>query len=278
MKKHRTLLLILATLLLILAIFTGFFLRMVHHDQANRDLISAVKKGDTTGAIAALDAGAEANTHDHSDAAPPTFSEQIRRFTTHLFHPGAQPAPDARSTALLTLLDLHPEGTIENPDAPYPPDNPDLVRTLLDHGADVNAKDVQGETPLVKAAHYGLFSTLHLLAEKGGRGQFDQDMAALVLNEAIVQNNMDAVRILLDQNISVNARYDKMTLLMIAASRGNKAIVQMLLDKHADVNQTTREGATALSLAEKNGDHEIVQMLRKAGAKTAGELKAKPAH
>ena len=54
-----------------------------------------------------------------------------------------------------------------------------------------------------------------------------------------------------------------MTLLMIAVSKRNREVTRMLLEKKADVNQVSR-GETALSLALKQGDSEIIRMLNSA--------------
>jgi ankyrin repeat protein len=55
-----------------------------------------------------------------------------------------------------------------------------------------------------------------------------------------------------------------MTALMYATIRGHTATVQALLEQGADVNAKTNSGMTALRLA---GYAEIIQMLKKAGAK-----------
>ncbi len=52
-----------------------------------------------------------------------------------------------------------------------------------------------------------------------------------------------------------------------AATKGDTAAVQALLDAGADLNAKDKEGLTALVLAQRKGQSEVVEILRKAGAK-----------
>ena len=54
---------------------------------------------------------------------------------------------------------------------------------------------------------------------------------------------------------------------MWAADFGYTAAVQALLDAGADVNAKDKEGVTALMEAQENGHTEVVEILKKAGAK-----------
>jgi len=73
----------------------------------------------------------------------------------------------------------------------------------------------------------------------------------------------------LDRGASPNAEgVDEISTALIDASIYNhKAIVQMLLSEGADVNQTDSEGKTALQRASQEGNKDIVQILKRAGAK-----------
>ena len=113
--------------------------------------------------------------------------------------------------------------------------NTRIVRILLGHGADVNRRSGEGETALMRAAFNG---------------------------------HAEVVKILLAEGAKINiqeARDRGMTALMGAAAGGHAEIVKLLIVNGADVKVKNLYRETALTLAQKHGHSQIVQMLRKAG-------------
>ena len=69
--------------------------------------------------------------------------------------------------------------------------------------------------------------------------------------------------LLLDQGADPNAKNNKdVTPLMIAASRGNMAIVRLLLDRGADARAKAKDGKTALDWANSEQRTEVAQLIR----------------
>ena len=64
------------------------------------------------------------------------------------------------------------------------------------------------------------------------------------------------------------------TLLHDAVSGGNIEVVKLLIKNEADLNQVSNAGKAPMDLAVKLDDNTLADLLRKHGAKTAGELKA----
>ena len=120
------------------------------------------------------------------------------------------------------------------------------VRSALDRGADVNRADQDGMTPLMRACK--VYSAMHAEADAEVRIEAKADFD--------------------NSQTSVNAQVPEAHATRSAKTvRGNPEIVQLLLARGADVNATDKDGQTALSLATRNNLPEIIELLRKAGAK-----------
>ena len=107
---------------------------------------------------------------------------------------------------------------------------------LLEHGADPNLRQYQGDTALSLAAQVGA-----------------------------VEN----IRILLSRGADVEARdCDGWTPLLDAMNHGQSEALQLLLDSGADLNATLDDGAGALHMAIENRQTEMFSLLLKRGIKS----------
>ena len=131
----------------------------------------------------------------------------------------------------------------------------DVVRTLLDKGADVNAKTRSWRTALHEAAIHGKSDVVRILLDKGADVNAKTRGWWTALHMAAKSGKSDIVSILLDKGADVNAirhRYDDCI---------------PLLDKGVRVNKKPDTGGTALSAAISNGHQEVTKLLRDAGAR-----------
>ena len=139
----------------------------------------------------------------------------------------------------------------------------EAVRLLIGTGADVNAKDKQGETALVEAVDCGDL----LLFSSEGPGHFKANPRDQH-GRTFYQRSLEVVKVLIDRGADVNAKDEKgETTLMYAARSGNLEVVKFLVDKGADVNAKDSNGATALSIASANYRPKTVEYLKAYGAK-----------
>ncbi|TET31458.1 MAG: hypothetical protein E3J72_22340 [Planctomycetota bacterium] len=147
-----------------------------------------------------------------------------------------------------------------------------FIELLLKHGADVNARDTQDETPFIRAAICCNEAIVLLLIDHGA----DLDARLNTNGASAIHysfNRQKNYRILIEKGCNVNAKKLRgQTPLHIAAGHfDGKKIVPYLIEHGADVNSVDVDGKTPLDFAR---DEKIEAILRAHGAKTADELKA----
>ena len=137
----------------------------------------------------------------------------------------------------------------------------DVVKYLVDNGANVNTIDKAYRTPLMLAAEKGHLDVVKYLVDKGAMNA--QNCAEL----AAKNGYLDVVEFLVTKGTDVNARGRNGTMpLMKAAGLGQLDVVKYLVDKGADVNAKGEDGWTPLMMAMSDGNLDIVKVLVEKGA------------
>ena len=137
------------------------------------------------------------------------------------------------------------------------------AKVLLDKGADINMKNLNGDTLLLKASNLGQTEMVKMFLEKGADVNARNHYGRTPIIDASSWGRTDIVSILLDNGADVNASTttNGMTALILACEGGHDKIVSMLIDRGADINAKNHNGYTPLMLASNNGKTEIVTML-----------------
>lgn len=132
--------------------------------------------------------------------------------------------------------------------------------------AEVEVRDQRGATPLMHAAAFGNLEILKLLIDAGADVNARNNFDATALLWAA--RDSEKARLLIERGADVNAQSKQgRTPLMVASlRRGGSAIVALMLAKGADVNLRSGRGETALALAASVGDAETVKLLLTKGA------------
>ncbi len=238
--------------------------RDIRQDYLNHALIAAVKRDDTSEAIALLNEGADANAHDE----PQRRLVSLWQFLMNVLHHRQTQHVTAPTALQIAVGSLHwgahlPGGVYISS---FLPENPMLIKALLDHGARVNVEDSDGPTPLLLAAGWGYTHTVALLLSHGAAGNRPDSKGLTPLVYAV--EHPGTLSCLLEHGASINAQGEGgWTALLKAAFYGKTDTVRVLLNHHADVNLKTEGDDTALSLANIQSQPAIVHLLKQAGAK-----------
>ncbi len=145
-----------------------------------------------------------------------------------------------------------------------------VVKMLLNAGANVNAENKWGQTPLFLAAKKNSPEVLRTLLEAGANVDTKNNNGWTPLMTAAMFNSTEMVKMLLDAGASVNVK-DKwgQTPLMLAAWKNSPRTVNMLLNAGADVNAKSSYGYSRTPLmwaAGYNTNPEVVKALLEGGA------------
>jgi len=152
-------------------------------------------------------------------------------------------------------------------------DNIDKVRSLIEDGANVNAKDNEGFTALFYALELNYFDIVNSLIDNGADVNTNGKGGVTPLIYASFYGYEDFVNSLIEKGVdNFNAQTDVgMTALIHASRQGYENIAQLLIEKGADVNVKDDKGNTALMYAKDGGYENIVQLLIDNGAESSTE-------
>ncbi|KAJ7826554.1 ankyrin repeat-containing domain protein [Mycena olivaceomarginata] len=144
-----------------------------------------------------------------------------------------------------------------------------IMRLLLDYGADVNAQGGRYGNAIQAAVVGGHLDLAQLLLEHGADVNAQGGRYGTVaIQAAAVLGNLDFARLLLKHGADVNAhgrKYGNVALQAVAAL-GHLELVQLLLEHGADINMKGKFSGTALQEASSRGHVEIVKLLVEKGA------------
>ena len=143
----------------------------------------------------------------------------------------------------------------------------EIVKLLISQGANVNARNQMGITPLLASVQGMPVEKKHELALAAewmnNSSEFYNQM--IEAWNAITPDHRDISVALIKAGADVNAQnYNGATALMYAVENNNEKMVEILLKAGADVTLKTEQGYDALDIAQKLGKTNIIELLKPA--------------
>lgn len=162
----------------------------------------------------------------------------------------------------------------------------DIARLLISNGADVNDRGLNRMTPLHDAAYNGHKEIANMLIANGAKLDAKDELGNTPLDLAVEKNQTGVLALLKPLHMAVekgeiegfkvalkkypsfiNARDENgNTPLHLAATKGNKEILWILINQGADINIRNIDGFTPMELAAQKGHTVVVQLLQRMGA------------
>jgi hypothetical protein len=133
-----------------------------------------------------------------------------------------------------------------------------------------NASSIGPDTDLHRAARLGDLELLQRQLKAGANPNARNEEGRTPLIEAAAGGKLDAIRLLLSGGAGINlTSVTGRTPLIEATVQGHVAAAQLLIQSGADLDVRERIG-TALEIAERTGRNDIAELLRQSGAHTFG--------
>jgi len=142
----------------------------------------------------------------------------------------------------------------------------DFVKSCLDKGADANAKNDKGMTPLHIAAYYGDTMVAHLFLKHGADANAHDSKGYTPLILAAMHGNIDVAMLLIEKGADINLTAKGYSVIMYAVVNNRTDFIKMLVHKGANVKTSKSDLQTPLHFVAKYHNVEIAKLLIKKGA------------
>lgn len=151
--------------------------------------------------------------------------------------------------------------------------HPEAVKFLIENGAHIDEQSIfDSGTPLHYAIQNGFINVVSILLDNGARGDLKNRYENTPLHDAVLAGNRDIFELLVDKlsekdSALLNIKdFDGNTALHLACIRSDSKSVAYLVTKGADINIRNTLGQTPYNIVKKTGSGDIASFLIQNGA------------
>jgi ankyrin repeat protein len=149
-----------------------------------------------------------------------------------------------------------------------------VIRTLLQHKADAKARDKNKSTPLHRASSRGYAGSARIFLEHGVDATAQDKNGWTPLHCAAFEGHVEVTHVLLKHGVDTTMQdKDGRTPLHHASSEGNLEVTRVLLEHEVDATAQDKDGRSPLHRASFRGHVETVRVLLKKGADVTAQDK-----
>lgn len=151
--------------------------------------------------------------------------------------------------------------------------NLEIVKMLVEAGADLNGQVAYGDVPLIKADEHDNDDIIEYLIKKGADVNFPNYYGVTPFFGLCAYGNLELVKLALEHGADINSSYDSQmsdhfgidnfSPFQAAVNYNQPEVVAFLLSHGGDPRAKDFKGRTPIELAESKGHDEIAQLLRK---------------